>query len=235
MNRSTNKRTTGALAVGLLLAVLALGFVASAALAAQPADGHGEAADHGAEADHGAAADHGGGESNIFAGDLGNVLWTLLSLGLVVFILAKYAWNPFLDILQKREDFIRDSLAQAKEDRESAEARLAEYEERLTEARAEASAIVEEGRRDAVVVREREEEKAKEEAEKMLARAKREIEIAKDTAIKDLYSLTGKLATDIAAKIVDRELKPADHEKLIHDALDQLLSGKGGSGAAKAN
>ena len=184
----------------------------------------------------GGEGDHGGGELNIFAGDLGNVLWTLLTLGLAVFILAKYAWNPFLDILQKREDFIRDSLAQAKDDREAAEARLAEYEERLTTARAEASAIVDEGRRDAVVVREREEDKAKEEAEKMLARAKREIDIAKDTAIKDLYALTGKLATDIAAKIVDRELKPADHEKLIHDALDQLLAGKGGdSGAAKAN
>lgn len=184
----------------------------------------------------GGEGDHGGGDLNIFAGDLGNVLWTLLTLGLAVFILAKYAWNPFLDILQKREDFIRDSLAQAKDDREAAEARLAEYEERLTTARAEASAIVDEGRRDAVVVREREEDKAKEEAEKMLARAKREIDIAKDTAIKDLYALTGKLATDIAAKIVDRELKPADHEKLIHDALDQLLAGKGGdSGAAKAN
>lgn len=179
-----------------------------------------------------AGGGEGGGDLNIFAGDLGNVLWTLLTLGLAVFILAKYAWNPFLDILQKREDFIRDSLAQAKDDREAAEARLAEYEERLTTARAEASAIVEEGRRDAVAVRAREEEKAKEEAEKMLARAKREIDIAKDTAIKDLYALTGQLATDIAAKIVDRELKPADHEKLIHDALDQLLAGKGDASQA---
>ena len=221
MMRNNRKNSSQAkLGTALLLAAMTLLLTAPTAFAAAPA-GEG---------------DHGGGELNIFAGDLGNVLWTLLTLGLAVFILAKYAWNPFLDVLQKREDFIRDSLAKAKEDREAAEARLAEYEERLTKARAEASAIVDEGRRDAVVVREREEERAKEEAEKMLARAKREIGIAKDTAIKDLYALTGKLATDIASKIVDRELKPADHEKLIHDALDQLLAGKGeDSGAAKAN
>ncbi|MDA8019931.1 MAG: F0F1 ATP synthase subunit B [Thermoanaerobaculia bacterium] len=215
MMRSNHKQSR-ALLTAALLAVAALLLAAPAAFAAGGGEGD-------------------GGDLNIFAGDLGNVLWTLLTLGLAVFVLAKYAWNPFLDILQKREDFIRESLAQAKDDREAAEARLAEYEERLTEARAEASAIVEEGRRDAVAVREREEERAKEEAEKMLARAKREIEIAKDTAIKDLYALTGKLATDIASKIVDRELKPADHEKLIHDALDQLLAGKSGSDASTAH
>lgn len=207
------------LALGLVTAVVTLLLAAPVAFAAAAP----------AEAGHGA-------EPSIFGGDVGNVLWTLVTLGLVLFILGKFAWNPFLEVLQKREDFIRDSLAKAKEDREAAEARLAEYEERLTDARAEATAIVDEGRRDAVAVREREEVKAKEEAEKMLQRAKREIDIAKDTAIKDLYALTGKLATDIAAKIVERELKPADHEKLIHDALDQLLARSDkASGSPKAN
>lgn len=177
-----------------------------------------EGADHGADA-----------SNNIFAGDVGNILWTLLTLALVIFVLGKYAWGPFLNVLQQREEFIRDSLAQAKEDREAAEERLAEYEERLKEARAEASAIVEEGRRDAVAVRSREEAKAQEEAEKMLQRAKREIQIAKETAIKELYALTGQLATDIASKIVDRELTASDHERLIHDALDQLLESKSGA------
>lgn len=232
MNRSIKQSTPSRLAISLLLAVLALGLAAPAAFAAQ--DSH----DAAAEAEHaGEAAQEHGGENNIFAGDIGNVVWTLLTLGLVFIILAKYAWNPFLEVLQKREDFIHDALAKAKGDREAAEARLKEYEERLTGARAEASAIVDEGRRDAVAVREREEAKAKDEAEKMLVRAKREIDIAKDTAIKDLYALTGKLATDIASKIVERELTPKDHEKLIHEALDQLLqgAGSGGAGGSKAN
>jgi F-type H+-transporting ATPase subunit b len=183
---------------------------------AHAADGHGDAAN--AE-DHG--GDH-GTDNNIFGGDVGNVLWTVVTLVLVFVVLIKFAWNPLLGVLEQREDFIRDSLAKAKEDRQAAEARLAEYEERLTEARAEATSIVEEGRRDADVVRQRIEEKAQEEADKSLARAKREIEIAKDTAIKDLYALTGQLATDIAAKVVARELKAEDHERLIREALDQL-------------
>lgn len=169
------------------------------------------------------AAGEGGG-GNIFSGDLGNIVWTLVVFFLVVFVLGKFAWGPILDGLQKREDFIRDSLEQAKKDRDEAKATLARYEERLKEARGEATAIVEEGRRDAEVVRQRIEEKAQEEAEKMLARAKREISIAKETAVKDLYALSGNLATEIASKIVARELDPKDHQRLIEDALDQLTA-----------
>ncbi len=163
-----------------------------------------------------------GGENNIFAGDFGNVLWTLVIFFLVLAVLGKFAWGPLLDSLRAREDFIRESLETAKHDRDQAEARLKEYDDKLTEARAEATAIVEEGRRDAEVARQRVEEEARAEAEKMIERAKREIGIAKETAVKDLYNLSGNLATDIAARIVGRELKPEDHERLIEESIGEL-------------
>jgi F-type H+-transporting ATPase subunit b len=162
------------------------------------------------------------GEANIFAGDLGNVLWTLLIFGLVLFILGKYAWGPLLDVLQKREDFILSSLEEAKRDRIEAEARLREYEQRLREARAEATAIVEEGRRDAEVLRGRIEHEAREEAEKIRARTLRDIGIARETALKELYEVGGKLATSIAAQIVERELRAEDHQKLIDNAIAEM-------------
>ena len=169
-----------------------------------------------------AAPEGGGGENNIFAGDVGNILWTLVIFGLVLFVLGKYAWGPMLDSLKAREDFIRESLETAKKDRDAAERRLREYDDKLTEARAEATAIVEEGRRDAEVLRQRIEEEARAEAEKMIQRAKREIGIAKETAVKELYTLSGSLATDIASRIVGRELKPEDHARLIEESIGQL-------------
>jgi F-type H+-transporting ATPase subunit b len=168
-----------------------------------------------AEAEHG-----GGGASNPFAGDFGNALWTLVIFGLVLFVLGKFAWGPILNTLQARETFIRESLETAKRDRDEAEARLREYEERLAQARAEATAIVEEGRRDAVVVKQRIEEDAQLEADKRLERAKREIQIATETATKELYLLSARLATDMAGKMIGRELTPQDHERLIAESLD---------------
>lgn len=167
-----------------------------------------------------AEAEHGGGEASIFAGDVGNMIWTLVIFLLVVFVLGKFAWGPILNTLQARESFIHEALATAKRDRDEAEARLKEYEARLAQSRAEATAIVEEGRRDAVVVKQRIEDDARREADKMIERAKREIQIATETATKELYLLSARLATDMAGKVIGRELSPQDHERLIAESLD---------------
>ncbi len=165
-----------------------------------------------------------GGTANPFAGDVGNAIWTLVIFFLVVIVLGKFAWGPILSALQKREDFITDSLASAKKDRTDAEARLAEYTTKLDEARAEATALVDEGRRDAEVLKKKIEEDAKTEADKMLDRAKREIGLATDTAIKDLYDLSGKLAVGIASKIIRKELDGQQHNRLIAESIDELTA-----------
>lgn len=163
-----------------------------------------------------------GGESNLFAGDIGNAVWTLVIFLLVIVVLGKFAWGPLLSGLQQREEFIRRSLKEARDDREAAEARLREYEEKLSGASAEASQIVDQGKRQGEQVRADIEAKAREEADKMVERARREIELSKQSAIKDLYATSSELATEIASRIVQRELNAQDHEKLISDAIQEL-------------
>ena len=159
---------------------------------------------------------------NLFTGDLGNIIWTLLTFACVLFVLGKFAWGPILNALQRREDFIRDSLEKAKSDREEAEVRLKEYADKLAQAKADATAVVEEGRRDAEVLKHKIEEDAKKEAVNMIERAKREIGIATDTALKDLYDLSGELAVNIASRIIRKELNPREHERLIADSIEEL-------------
>ena len=84
-----------------------------------------------------------------FAGNVGNAIWTLAIFLLVLIILGKFAWGPVLALLQEREQFIHKSLADAKRDREEAEARLKEYAAKVQSARAEAAALVDDARRDA--------------------------------------------------------------------------------------
>lgn len=162
------------------------------------------------------------GESNLFAGDIGNAVWTLVIFVLVIVVLGKFAWTPLLEALQKREDFIRDSLEVAKENRLAAEAQLKEYEEKLAKAQGEATEIIEEAKRAAETLRARLEEKTRQESENMLDRARREINIAKQSAVKELYSTSAQLATDIAGRVLQRELTPADHERLIEESIGEL-------------
>jgi F-type H+-transporting ATPase subunit b len=165
---------------------------------------------------------HAESASNPFAGDIGNALWTLVVFVAVLVVLGKFAWGPILSNLQAREDFIRNSLNDAKRDREAAEARLKEYADKLAAARGEASAIVDEGRRDAEAVKRRIEEDARAEAAQIVARGKREIEIATETAVKEIYTLSAKLSTEIAGRIIGRELKVEDHERLIAQSIEEL-------------
>ena len=170
----------------------------------------------------GATASEGEGAGSPFAGDIGNALWTVIIFVVVVVVLGKFAWGPILNVFQKREEFIRDSLAEAKKDREEAEARLKEYGDKLVAARTEGKEIVDEARRDAEVLGGRIQEEANKEAAAMVERARREIEIATDTAVKELYDLSGKLATDIASRIIRKELNLQEHERLIAESIDEL-------------
>lgn len=170
-----------------------------------------------------AAASEGGGSQNpIESGTFANAIATVITFGIVVLVLGKLVWPHVLKALKDRENFIRESLESAKRDREEAEKRLKEYQTQIANARQEATAIVEEGRRDSEVLRRKTQDDAKKEADAIMVRAKREIGIARDTAVMDLYSVSGKLAADLAGKILQKELDASAHDRLIQDSIDQI-------------
>ncbi len=159
---------------------------------------------------------------DVFAGDVGNAVWTVVIFLLVLVVLGKFAWGPLLKGLQAREAYIRESLETARRDRTDAEARLREYQEKLAAARSEATAIIEQGRRDAEAAKRRIEEQAKHETDKMIERAQREIQSATVEATRQLYSLSASLATELASRILGRELNAQDHERLIAESISDL-------------
>jgi F-type H+-transporting ATPase subunit b len=159
---------------------------------------------------------------NVFAGDIGNAVWTVVIFLLVLVVLGKYAWGPLLTGLQKRESYIRGALETARKEREEAQKLLRDYQEKLAAARGEATAIIDEGRRDAEVVKRRIEEHAKQESDKMIERAEREIEAAKVEATRQLYALSASLATELAGRILGREIAAADHERLIAESIADI-------------
>jgi F-type H+-transporting ATPase subunit b len=171
-----------------------------------------------------AAAEAPEAANNVFAGDVGNALWTVIIFVLVLVVLGKYAWGPLLAGLQAREKFIREALETAKQDRTAAEQQLREYSDKLAAARAEATAIIEEGRRDAEAVKRRIEEHAKQESDKMIERARREIEAATVEATRQLYAQSARLATELAARVIGREINPKDHERLIAESIEEIAA-----------
>jgi F-type H+-transporting ATPase subunit b len=157
-----------------------------------------------------------------FAGNVGNAIWTLGIFLLVVVVLGKFAWGPVLALLQEREQFIHRSLAEAKRDRDEADARLKEYTAKIHESRLEAAAIVEEGRRDGERLREELRAKARGESERMIQSAERQIQLETTRAVEQIRREAVDLSVMIASKIIQRNLTKEDNQRLIDEALKQV-------------
>ena len=210
-----------------VLALSLLGIVSPSALHAGqdghevPTATHDDAGGAEANADEGA---HASAEPSILSGNPGNIFFTLLIFLSVVFILGRFAWKPLLAALQQREELIRSSIADAKREREEADKLLAKYREQIDHAREEATAIIEKGKRDVEDVRRRIHEDTRKESDEMVARARREIELASQDAIKELYDHTAELVMQAAGRVVSKTLSVDDHRDPVKESLDRMKS-----------
>jgi F-type H+-transporting ATPase subunit b len=195
-------------AAAVLICVVLLG-IAAPALAAEGGGGSPEALLNPVNAD-----------GYTFRGDL--TIWTAVVFLLVLAILYKAAWGPISEGLQKRESEIAGQIAEAQRKNEEARQLLADYEKKLAAAQEEVRSLIEQGRRDAEKVGQQLLEKAREEAGIERQRAVQQIESATLAALKELADRSATLAVDLAGKIVGAQLKPADHSRLIAQAVTEF-------------
>jgi F-type H+-transporting ATPase subunit b len=214
--------------------MLVLAFLVPSAMAARAASA--------AEPTTEAAASHEGGEKKaegnpadklnpIFPVNWGLSVWTVVVFFIALWILSKYAWKPISEGLQKREDSIAGQIAEAQKKNEEARRLLAEHEKKLADAATEVRSLIEQGRRDAEKMGQQLVDKAREEAVIERQRALQQIESATSSALKELAEKSATLAVDLAGKIVGTQLKPADHSRLIDQAVTAFTQ----SAQAKVN
>ncbi len=126
--------------------------------------------------------------------------------------------------LEKREHGIADNIRRAEKAAADATAKLASYDAKLAAAAEEAQKILSESRRDADAAGQRILATAQEEAARQRDRAVAEIESAKRKALNELASKSTDIAINLAQRIVGRELKADDHQKLVQEMISKLPS-----------
>lgn len=138
---------------------------------------------------------------------------------LLVVILRKFAWGPIAAGLEKREGHIAHEIAGAEKANHEAKALLADYQKKLDAAQLEVRGILDEARRDAENAKQATVAEARAEAAAEGARVMRDIEAAKDAAMRELATVAADQALALAGKLLQQKLQPADHARLIDDAL----------------
>jgi F-type H+-transporting ATPase subunit b len=154
--------------------------------------------------------------------DAGAFMLTLILFFLLLFLLMKYAWNPILESLEQREKRITDAVQGAEAARTEAERLVAEHRQRLADAERQVAARIEEGR----LAAERQSsailDEARAEAERERERARRDIEVAKQRALSEIRGEAVHLSRQIAERVLLREIKEADHQRLAAEVLSAM-------------
>jgi len=193
-----------------LVAVILLGSTtALAAAAADPAGGHAAAGDP--------KLIESPGPMQIIT-----TLTTLVVFIALVVILGKYAWGPIVAGLKAREDKIRKDIRDAEEGRAKAEALLRQYDQKLAAAQKEVNDILTKATNDAQSLATSIRMNAQQEAEEAKERATRDIEAARNQAVAEIHTYAAELATNIAEKILRRNLNADDQRDLVNSSVEQL-------------
>jgi F-type H+-transporting ATPase subunit b len=154
--------------------------------------------------------------------DPGLFIWTILTFLVLLGLLTKYAWKPLLAALDKRQQTIARAIEDAKLARDEVERVKQESAQVLTKARIDAEAIVTRARSDASAFHEEMRQKAIADAQNIVTRAEKQIELEKNRAIKDIRRETVDLSRAIATKLIHRNLSKDDNVALIDDAIKQI-------------
>ncbi len=154
--------------------------------------------------------------------NVGLMVWILVVFAISLYILKKAVFPRITAALDERRASIDESIDSAERLRADADKILAEYRERLKEARAQSEEIIQRARQTA----ETHEHEARDRSQEILAeaaqRAEREIEAATKRALDDIRREVADLTVLATEKVTRKSLDEADQRRLVEEALSEL-------------
>ena len=168
------------------------------------------------------AAHEGGWMEKWLSFDPGLFLWSIVTFLVVLAVLKWKAWEPLMITLERRETEISNALEKAAAARDEAKRVSEQYDEMVQKAQAEAQKIVANGKATGERLREEIERTARENADKILAKAHVQIESEREKAIKEIRSAVVELSISAATKVLEKNMDTDQNRRLISDTLKEV-------------
>lgn len=155
--------------------------------------------------------------------DFGLLIWMTLIFAIVFFILAKFGFPVITGMVNKRKDYISQSLEEAHEAKASLENLAAEQKRLIEETRKEQARILKEAAqaRESMISQAREQASA--EADRIIAKAKVEIEAEKQSAMSEVRRDVAMLSVNVAEKLLRTQLEgKAAQSSFVDSVVDEM-------------
>jgi F-type H+-transporting ATPase subunit b len=154
--------------------------------------------------------------------DVGLMIWTLLAFLVTLYILSKLAYPRIKEALDRRVALIEESIESAERSKAESEALLAEYRERLKEARVQADDIVVRARKNAEAYEKDSQDEARKKREELLEQTRRDIDAETRRAISEIRGEVADLTIQATEKVTGRVLTGDDQRRLVDEAVGEL-------------
>lgn len=150
----------------------------------------------------------------------------IINFGILLLLLYRFLYKPVLGVLQKREQYIKKSLAEAK----NVEKKNKEFEEwklrEMKKVKDEANVILEKAILDSEKIKNETLEKAKSATDELLEKAKKEINSQKEQMLLEARKEVGDLVMMATSKIVGRVIDREDEKELINGTVKNISGDK---------
>ena len=156
---------------------------------------------------------------------VGIVPWTFVAqicnLFLTVFLVKKFLFDRINKVVEERKQMADSQIADATKAKEEAKTMRDQYEASISNAKDEARQIISDAQKSAT---ERGEAIVADAKEAVAIKEKASADIAKErtAAFQQMKSEIGDIAVSIAGKVIEKEVKEADHQKLIDEFISDV-------------
>ena len=153
---------------------------------------------------------------------IGLMIWTVAAFLFTMAVLSKVAFPKIREAIEKRAAKISEDIEAAERQRKEADELLAEYRERLKEAREQAEDIVARARKAGETSKTEATDEGRRKRDELVQSAKKDIEAETRRSLDEIRKEIADLTVLATEKVARKSLSAEDQERLVQEALGEV-------------
>ncbi|MDO4518628.1 MAG: F0F1 ATP synthase subunit B [Bacillota bacterium] len=156
--------------------------------------------------------------------NLKEIIFAMVNFLILVGVLGKLIYKPYLGALENRKKIIKDRFDKADAVNKRAEAKMIAYNRRIANADEEVREMIKAGKKKAdeqaqIIINE-----AQEQAERIIANAERTAELERERAMDEMRREIASMALMAAEKIIDKEIQVVGQDAIVDEVIETARS-----------
>lgn len=148
-------------------------------------------------------------------------IFYLVNFLILVGVLGKFLYKPFLNLMETRKQSIVDALDNAEAVNRRADEKMANYDRKIAKLEAEGREIIKEAKIKAEEQANEIIEQANQRASQIMNRAEKEIEREREKAVLEMREQIAVLSLMAAEKIMERDVEVNGQDQIIEQVLEK--------------